>query len=565
MSFPVRSGRLWIALLAGFSIGTLTSVADEAKYDPAAEADKVLAKMDVRPDDSPQLGRSFYRNNVSDARNIPTEWDVTTGRNIKWSARLGSQTYSSPVVANGKVFIGSNNANGYVKRYPPQVDLGVLLCFDAETGKFLWQLSSDKLPTGRVQDWEMLGLCSSPYVDGRRLWCVTNRDEICCLDTEGFLDGENDGPFLEERRQNPDEADIIWKLDLIGKFGASPHNASVCSVTVAGETLFCTTSNGVDEGHKRVANPDAPSFVALDRNTGRVLWTDKSPGPNVLHGQWSSPAYGVLGGVPQVLFAGGDGWLYSFDPEGDQGHSRLLWKFDCNPKASVYKLERATRNPLLATPVIYDGLVYVGVGEDPEHGEGSGHLCCINPTKRGDVSPTLVYNERDPKSPIPHKRIQACEVHNADFERINRNSALVWHYEGSNPAIFEQTMHRVIASVAIKDDLLFICDLSGLFHCVDAKTGREHWTHDMLASSWSSALIVADKVYLPDQDGKVWIFKLSKDKQLISEQDMGVPIYHSPPVVAGGVLFVATFNTLYAIAEGAGPQPAAKAAATPEK
>ena len=74
----------------------------------------------------------------------------------------------------------------------------------------------------------------------------------------------------------------------------------------------------------------SPAFLAMDKNNGKVLWSDNSPGANVLHGQWSSPAYGKLGGVDQVLFGGGDGWLYSFDPKGDNGKAKLLWKFDCN-------------------------------------------------------------------------------------------------------------------------------------------------------------------------------------------------------------------------------------------
>src|SRR5689334_13662336 len=102
--------------------------ADDAKYDPISEADKVISKMEVKAGDSPQLGKSYYRNNVTADSSIPTEFDATAGTNIKWGAKLGSQTYSSPVIANGKVFVGSNNANGYIKRYPARVDLGVMLC-----------------------------------------------------------------------------------------------------------------------------------------------------------------------------------------------------------------------------------------------------------------------------------------------------------------------------------------------------------------------------------------------------------------------------------------------------
>lgn len=555
---PLQTRTLFAMIVAAAFAGTtLVPAADDSRYDPLAEATKALADMNVKSTDSPQLGRSHYRNNVGPDANIPTEWNVNSGKNIKWTAKLGSQTYSSPVVANGKVFVGSNNSAGYLKRYPSKVDLGILLCFDEATGKFLWQHSSEKLPTGRVNDWEYLGVCSSAYVEGDRLWYVTNRDEIVCLDTEGFLDNENDGPFKEEPNRNKDEADIVWKVDMMGKLGASPHNACSCSVTAIGDTLFVSTSNGVDEAHKVIAQPNAPSFLALNKKTGSVLWSDHSPGNNIMHGQWSSPAYGVLGGVEQVIFGGGDGWLYSFDPKGDNGKSKLLWKFDCNPKTSKYMLERATRNPIIGTPVIYDGLVYVGVGEDPEHGEGKGNLWCIDPSKRGDVSPTLVFNKQNPQRPIAYKRLQACEPDKGDFERDNENSALVWHYQGSDPSKFESTMHRTLSSAAIKNDLLLISDENGLVHCLDAKTGKAHWTHDMLASSWSTPLIVGDRVYVADLDGEISIFKLSKEKELIGEQNMETPVY-TTTVAANGVLYVATFNTLYAIAEGASSKPAGK-------
>ena len=182
----------------------------------------------------------------------------------------------------------------------------------------------------------------------------------------------------------------------------------------------------------------------MNRNSGEVLWTDNSPGANVLHGQWSSPAYGVFDGVAQVLFAGGDGYLYSFSAEGKDGKSELLWKFDCNPKNTLYTLTRATRNHLIAIPVVYDGLVYIAVGEDPEHGDGQGHLWCIDPTKRGDVSPTIVYNSKDPKTPIAHKRLQALDDKVGDFEREKPNSAAVWHYIGEDPKVFESQMRDLM-------------------------------------------------------------------------------------------------------------------------
>jgi outer membrane protein assembly factor BamB len=316
--------------------------------------------------------------------------------------------------------------------------------------------------------------------------------------------------------------------------------------------------------------PEAPSFFAMNKHTKSVLWTDNSPGLNILHGQWSAPAYAVLGGVPQVIFGGGDGWLYSFAPNGDgKGNARLLWKFDCNPKTSKYSLIRATRNHIIGTPVIHDGLVYVGVGEDPEHEEGGGHLWCIDPAKRtdgSDVSPELAFNSDDPSKPIPHKRLQAVEPEKGDFARPNPTTAAVWHYSevdqnGDGKIDFNETMHRTIGSVAIKDGILYIADFSGLFHCLDAKTGKPHWTYDMLATSWSSPLVVDGKVYIGDEDGDIAIFRHSADPNVAMKKDgdemkpyygeinMGNGVC-STPIVAGNVLYIANNTHLFAITQG---------------
>ena len=111
----------------------------------------------------------------------------------------------------------------------------------------------------------------------------------------------------------------------------------------------------------------------------------------------SAKDYGHLVGVSALT-------IYSWE----NGKSKLLWEFDCNPKTSKYTLGgRADRNHIIGTPVIHDGLVYVAVGEDPEHGEGVGHLWCIDPTKRGDVSSELAVSLKDPTTPLPRRRIQA--------------------------------------------------------------------------------------------------------------------------------------------------------------
>ncbi len=525
----------------------------------------VTAKALFGPHDWPQWGGSSMRNNTPEAANIPAQWDIGefdddgnwiagSGQNIKWVSKLGSQSYGNPVIANGQVYVGTNNGAGWIKRYPARdVDLGCVICFSEKDGKFLWQHSNEKLASGRVNDWELQGVCCAPMVEGERLWYVSSRGEVVCLDTQGFHDGENDGPFKEEPNENKDEADVIWAFDMMKEIRLFQHNMCSCSVTGVGDLLFVNTSNGVDESHFNIPSPDAPSFLCMDKNTGKVLWSDKSPGLNILHGQWSSPTVAVLGGVTQVIFPAGDGWIYSFLAEKtDDGKAKLLWKFDANPKETRWVLGgRGKRNNVIGTATIYNDLVYVGVGQDPEHGEGDGHMWCIDPTKRGDVSPQIVVNDKDPETPIPHRRLQAAQSELGDVVRDNPNSAALWRYskvdtDGNGKFGFEETMHRTCGTVAIKNDLLFVADFSGLVHCLDAKTGKPHWTHDMLAAAWGSALIVDGKVYFGDEDGDVTVFKLSKELDIIAEINMDNAVY-STAVVANGTLFIANRTHLFAI------------------
>ncbi len=540
------------SLIANFLLAGLASFAaaqtgsDSGGYDSVAETRKMIGKMQVGKADWPQAGGSSLRNSVTDTV-VPTSWDVGSGENIRWVAPLGSTTYGNPVVANGKVFVGTNNGGGFIKRLPKDVDLGVLLCIDEKTGKLLWQHSSPKLAAGSHVDWPDQGICSTPLVDGNRLYYVTNRGEVVCLDTAGFADDKNDG-VTTEPNQNKDEADVVWAYDMMKELKVHQHYNSNCSVTSAGNLLFICTSQGIDEDGN---NSDAPSFICLNRETGQLVWADSSSSMGVLHGQWSSPAYAELGGVGQVVFGGGDGWIYSFDAAGEKGKSKLLWKFDCNPKKSKFVAGGAgDRNYLVATPTIYNGKVYIAVGDDPEYGSANGVLWCIDPTKRGDVSPTIVYNQKDPTKPIAHKRIQALVEADGDFEKDNANSAVVWMYVGADTKKFEQTMHRGIGSATIKDDILVIADFGGIVHCIDAISGKAYWTHDLFSAAWAAPLIAGEHIYVSDEDGDIAIFKFDKKMTLVEELNMESSVL-TTPTVANGTLYISTRNQLFAIEEGA--------------
>src|ERR1051326_4610300 len=148
--------------------------------------------------DWPMWGGTPDRNMVSNMKGLPTTWDVKTKKNIKWVAQLGSQTFGNVVVSGGMVFIGTNNEG--VRDPKVTGDKGVLMAFRESDGQFMWQMVHDKLATGRVNDWPYQGIASSPLVDGNRIYYVSNRAELMCLDTQGFHDGKNDGVQDEVRK-----------------------------------------------------------------------------------------------------------------------------------------------------------------------------------------------------------------------------------------------------------------------------------------------------------------------------------------------------------------------------
>jgi outer membrane protein assembly factor BamB len=423
---------------------------------------------------------------------VAETWDVKTGRNLLWSARLGSHTYGSPVVAGGKVFIGTNNDG---KRNPSiQGDKGILLALSEADGKLLWQAITDKLTS--ENDWPQIGICSSPLVEGDRLYYVTSRGELVALDTEGFLDKENDGPFREETATSPTDADVVWKLDMRSQLGVVARFATANSPVSYGDLLFINTSNGIDREGKPAA-PRAPSFLAVNKQTGKVVWSDASPSAAVMAGQWSSPAIGVVGGVPQVIFGGGDGWLYAFQALTGEP----LWRFDANADAGP---NPAARGYFVATPVFYEDKVLVGIGRDPQDGAGPGRFWALDATRHGDIT----------------------------------HSGVLWRYD---------KLGRTLSTAAVADGLVYIADFGGLLHCLDLKTGQPYWTHDMLADVWGSPLVVDGRVYLVDEDGEVEILRAGRKREVLGTINLGEAAY-STPVPAKGKLLIATSSQLFAIA-----------------
>lgn len=482
--------------------------------------------------DWPVWTRNGSGNLYSPEKNLPEKFepgefiigteniDMSTTKNVRWISKLGSQSYGNTTVSNGKVYIGTNNESPRDKRHIG--DRGIVYCLDEKTGAFEWQLVVPKLGAGKVSDWEYLGICSSPAVEGNRVYVVANSCEILCLDTEGFKNGnqgfQGEGKFMVDKGKsslepNNLDADIIWRYDMREELGVFPHNIASSSILIIGDLLFCTTSNGQDWSHLNIPAPLSPCIIALNKKDGTLAGEEaEGIGKAILHCNWSSPSRGKVKGKDAVFFGGGDGVLYAFDTKfkkDEEGYDIFsnLWKYDCNP--ADYKKDKDGKiikypaaeglSEIIATPTYYNGKVYVAIGQDPEHGEGVGCLSCIE----------------------------------ADTGKK------VWEFK---------KIKRTISTCAVdaSNGLLFAADYSGYVYCLDAESGELYWVYDQKAHMWGSPLAADGKVYIGDEDGDFVVLASDKKMKLLSETFFPAPIY-STPIVANGILYVATQSHLYAL------------------
>ncbi|MCW5554038.1 MAG: PQQ-binding-like beta-propeller repeat protein [Verrucomicrobiae bacterium] len=514
--------------------------------------------------DQPQWGHAWTRNMVSSEKGLPDSFDPQTGRNIKWMARLGTETHSTPIIAGGRVYIGTNNGEPRDPKH--QGDRGVLMCFDEQTGNFLWQLVVPKREEDPYFDWPKSGISSTATVEGDRVYLVSNRGEVLCLDARGMANG-NDGPFLNEGarltvaagsgaplrpvagaeinplplapppgvellKPGPTDADILWVFDLVTGAGTWPHDAAHSSILIHGDHLYLNSCTGVDNTHKRIRKPDAPSLVVLDKRTGRLLARDDERiAPNIFHCTWSSPSLATVNHRPLIFFAAGNGVVYAFDivranpPPGEVLKLNKVFAFDFDPTAPKEDVHRYNSNRregpsnIYGMPVFHDGRLYVAGGGDLWWGKNEAWLKCID----------AIALTRPGRHPLASDRSGAGA------------EGLLWSYPLEK---------HVMSTAAVYEGMVFMADCGRTFHCVDATTGKRLWTHEIRGEVWASPYVADGKVYLGTRGGAFYVFAANRQKNVLAELELVSPI-SGTATAANGVLFVATMNHLYALQPGA--------------
>jgi outer membrane protein assembly factor BamB len=150
---------------------------------------------------------------------------------------------------------------------------------------------------------------------------------------------------------------------------------------------------------------------------------------------------------------------------------------------------------IIGTPVFDKDRLYVAIGRDPEHGRGRGAIHCIDASGSGDIS----------------------------------QSGRVWIYQG---------LDRTLSTASVADGLVYVSDVAGRLHCLDAKTGSCYWVHETESEVWGSTLVADGKVFMPT--GKyLWILKAGRSLNVLGRVNLGSRVF-ATPVVARGTLYIAT-------------------------
>ena len=455
--------------------------------------------------DQPQWGQAWTRD-VSWEKGAISHSSDPARRAIVGLAEL---TASSPVIARGRIYIGTNN--GHPRDPAHQGDRGVLMCLDEKTGRFRWQLVFPKRTEDIYYDWPNSGIASPATVEGDRVYIVNNRGEVLCVEEKPET---NQPPSLPE-------PSIIWRFDLTSGAGIWSHDAAHSSILIHGDYLYLNSGTGVDNTHRKIRTPDAPSLVVLDKKTGRlVARDDEHIAPTIFHSTWSAPSLATVNGRPLLFFAAGNGIVYAFETVGagvtnPPASLRRVWQFDFDPGAPKTNVHRFTSNrregpsDFFGMPVFQHDRIYVAGGGD------------IGGQERGVAQVHRRHPHRRHHHQRPRVVLSLAEARPVHARRARR-----------------PRLHR---------------RLRRMFHCVDAQTGKPHWTHDVNGEVWASPLVADGKVYLGTRSGSFYTFAASKDKKVLNNHQLGRPI-SATATAANGEVVRGHHEPSYAVQQGAGAQ-----------
>lgn len=245
---------------------------------------------------------------ISAAANVPVEWDAT--KNVKWSTELAGRGWSSPVLANGRIYLTGAVAD------PGTSDVTLhAMCCDAADGRVLWDrevIRPEPESTAAMHRKNSLA-SPTPIVADGRLYVHFGHMGTAALDLEG---------------------QVLWRQT---ELKYPPTHGTGGSPILVGDALIFSCDGQRD-----------PFVVALEAKTGAVRWKTERNSPAKKLFSFSTPLAVSIDGIEQVI-SPGSGFVGSYDPR----DGRELWRVGYGEGYSV-----------IPRPVLAHGLLFLGSGYD---------------------------------------------------------------------------------------------------------------------------------------------------------------------------------------------------------
>ncbi len=472
-------------------------------------------------------GNDPSHNMVLDAKGLPERFDETT---LLWEVETGAKWgFAMPTVVDGLVLHGTGRGGLIDPRYDEALGgSGAYTCRDLKTGKPLWQVI---VPCNTYN--LSYGVCTTPVIEGRRVYILA-LGEMLCLDLDGLENGNQGmGPDAELRFQTsvagkrledakdidalPTAAgDIIWRFSL-WDLGVGFHDATACAPLLLGDQLWITTSHIVGS-EIRPTERNAPHVIVLDKDTGRLIARDRMDIPYIYHGAWSSPSLATVGGRKVVVYADGYGMMHGLAVPGKPAKGeevatlKELWRVDLNPRE--YRYDPNGKE----IPYTEDKRLFrrypPGYGKDMDR-----------------WAPILSRRRNQARGPCDCISMPAC-IGDRIYIGIGRDCyyttdeapgrMMCWQLTGPAKApklLWEsRKVYRTHCTASVADGLVYVADIAGLLHCLDADTGEQLWQADLGKKVITRSQMIADgKVYVANEKREMHVFRHGRRLEKLGE------------------------------------------------
>lgn len=295
----------------------------------------VVSTTEIFASDWPSW-RGPHQTGVSDETGLISNWSLD-GENLLWKAKFVSRT--TPIVMNGRVYVNGRTGEGVTMQRH-------IACFDAETGKLIWEhklnVFHTSVPFTRVEWGNLAGdpETGNVYLFGVDGWFV-------CFDKDGK---------------------ILWQVSFEEEFNRFSGYGGRTGTPVIDEDLVIVDYINNSWGDQLAQRN---RLAAYDKRTGEQAWVSALSGPPK-NTNYSVPVIAVIDDVRQLIVGGADGALYGVKARTGEE----LWKFLFSKEA------------VHTSPVVDGTKVYICHSEENFDSTEMGGMICIDATGRGDITKT---------------------------------------------------------------------------------------------------------------------------------------------------------------------------------